>query len=145
MTIARPSSTTTTGTWTASTGGALHTAIDEVTASDADFISTLTDSSCVMGLSATTGTRRGHDLRVRAWSPIADGLEVEVRQGNTLIALRQIANLHATPTTYNLMLTPGEAATITDYSALTLHLTALDATDPVTYAQIGYVDFDYVE
>lgn len=145
-TLARPVSDIAAGAWTPSSGGDLFAMVDEPSPpSDADYISTSIEAACTLALSNTGGTRDGHILRLRAWSPAADGLTAEILQGASVIATRSIANLPVGAQTYEFALTAPEIADITDYSTLRVRLTAVNATDSVTYVDPDYVDFDYVD
>lgn len=90
MAIVRPSSDIVTGGWS-STGSTLYEAIDETTASDADYISSSTSGQIArIALGSTTdpGVDTGHVLRYRAASDGDRGLIVRVKQGSTVIAER---------------------------------------------------------
>lgn len=139
----RPSADTNNpGSWTDQAGGAvtIYTTIDEVTASDVDFVrSPLVPSSSVYvtKLSVVTDplVSTGHVLRTRYAKDAAGGgqinLTAELRQGyvseaslGTLIATRTFTNISETFATDAYTLTAAEADAITAYGDLYVRLIA---------------------
>lgn len=125
--FARPSSDVSTGSWTTTP---LWSKVDEVTASDSDFISSDNNTSgdtCQLGLSSVTdpGLSTGHVVRYRYRKSGSGGhtidVVVELRQGATLIASQSHSNIGNTFTAGSFTLSTSEANAITDYSALQLH------------------------
>lgn len=123
--IARPTADVSDGAWTPSAGADLFAAIDEASASDADYISTAIESSCTLALGDTSGVRDGYVLRVRAWSSDGSGMVVTLKQGETTIASWTDNPLPATASTINHVLTAEQIAAITDHSALRVTLEAI--------------------
>jgi hypothetical protein len=136
--FARPDADTTIGNYTTQAGGtsSLFATIDEVSASDADYVRSPTDpvnEAYVCRLSDVTDplSSTGHVLRVRAGTDQATGgnqinLTAQLRQGyvseasqGTLIATLSQTNITAGGfTTYSVTLSGAEADAITDYTAL---------------------------
>lgn len=123
--FARPDSDISTGSWTGS-----YTAIDEVTASDADFITSDDNTSpdtFECGLSNVTDpvSSTGHIVRWR-WRKEATGGHtinpvVRLMQGATTIASKTVAAFDtATFTDDSFTLSGAEADSITDYTDLRL-------------------------
>jgi hypothetical protein len=110
--IGRPDSDVAAGAWTPSTGSDLWAMIDEVSASDADYITTSTASTCEMTLTNTTfpGTAT-EKLSYRASSVAGSTLTVTLFQGATTIASWSHA-LTGTITLYEQTLTAPEVANI---------------------------------
>jgi hypothetical protein len=110
-TLGRPAADISSGAWT-STAGTLSAAVNESVASDADFISVASGSTCEMVLDNTAfpgGTSQ--TLSYRASSTNASTLTVILKQGVTIIMTRTHA-LTPTITLYTQTLTSGEIATI---------------------------------
>jgi hypothetical protein len=135
----RPSADTNNpGAYTDQAGGSanIYTTIDEVAASDADFVRSPqvpATSVYVSKLSNLTDPLQstGHILRIRYAKDVAAGaqidLTVELRQGyvseaslGTLIKSRTFTNITETFTTDAYTLSGAEADAITDYTALYL-------------------------
>jgi len=137
MAFLRPDSTTSTGTWTTNSGGVdLHTAIDEVSADDADYIQSAASPSndtCVVALSNPSGgVDTGADVTVnyryqRVGAQNVD-LTVSLKEGVTTIATQSHTSIPATVTAGTLTLTPAERAAVTDWNALTLEFVANTST-----------------
>lgn len=121
---ARPTSDTSTGTWTASSG-TLASCLDETTASDADYITTVSASTCEVALGSITdpAVSTGHVVRYRI-SADSGGIIVRLKQGGTTIATWTHATAPTSLTTYAQTLTGGEADSITNYAALSLQFEA---------------------
>ena len=128
--FARPNSTVSAGGFTAVSAPTLWEAVDEVTASDTDYINSGNgnNNTVILGLSAVTdpGIDTDHVIRWRCRSLGSGGPErcdAALYQGNTLIegSSNTSASRNAFATnTYTIT----NASTITDYSALRLHLTS---------------------
>lgn len=135
--FARPDQDTTIGTFTDQGGGTtnIYTTIDEASASDADFIRSVTSPSnavyvCRLSDVVDPGSSTGHIIRMRT-SCDQDAQETldftqqlrmnyagEGAQG-TLIASQSRAGVSSTTwTTSSYTLSGGEADAITDYTAL---------------------------
>ena len=123
--FARPTADASTGTWVSSLGGPLYAAIDEVTADDADYISTTYGSVCEVSLGSLIdpAVSAGHKVRYRLAAD-AGGIIVRLRQGSTTIAFWTHNPAPASLTTYEQTLSGAEADSITDYSALKLQFEA---------------------
>lgn len=135
--FARPSADTTLGTFTDQGGGStnIYTTIDEVVASDADYIRSAAvpvASVYVTLLSSVEDPQSssGHVLRYRYAKDAAGGGQinltaVQLRQGyvseasqGTLIASTSQTNISETFTTGTLTLSAAETDSITNYAAL---------------------------
>ena len=137
--FARPTTDVTDGTWTDQAGGvSLFAAIDEVTASDADYIqsavATLTADVAEIALGTITdpAVSTGHVVRYRYGKDTAAGdvvnLTVSLRQGTaTEIASWTHAGLSEVTATVSQTLTAAQADAITDYTALRLRFSAIKA------------------
>lgn len=135
---ARPSADVTAGSWTSATGSAsnLFAAIDEESPDDADYVqcAAATNDAYEVRLSAVLAPliNRGHVLRYRMSKGTLGGnqrgVTVELRQGTTVIA----SNSHPDLTTLwipgAILLTPEQAATITDYTDLRVRFIATGST-----------------
>ena len=122
---ARPTSDVSAGTWTASTGSDLYAMLDETTANDADYISTVNASTCEVTLGTLTdpASSTGHVVRYRIAAD-SGGIIVRLRQGTTTIASWTHNPAPSSLTTYAQTLTGGEADSITNYAALKLQFEA---------------------
>jgi len=122
---ARPTSDVSAGTWTASTGSDLYAMLDETTANDADYISTVNASTCEVALGALTdpASSTGHVVRYRIAAD-SGGIIVRLRQGSTTIASWTHNPAPGSLTTYAQTLSGGEADAITSYSSLKLQFEA---------------------
>jgi hypothetical protein len=138
-----PSADSVDGSWTDQAGGtALAAAIDETSASDSDFIRSEfapASSACRVKLAAGTdpASSSGHTIHWRTGKTPANGstinMTVDLYQGGgnvlgagTLIASFDRNNVGAL-TTYDEVLSGGEADSITDYTDLYLEFTANQA------------------
>ena len=110
-TLVQPASTTSAGAWTAAGAATLHEAIDEVTPSDADYISVAAASTCELVLAESAFPTDNVSLAYRALSSTASTLTVTLKQGATTIMTRTHA-LTGTATLYTQPLTAGEVAAI---------------------------------
>lgn len=121
--IGRPVSDALAGAWTPSAGGDLYAMVDEVSPSDADFISTASGSTCEMVFNPTTfpGTAT-QTISYRASSTVGSTLTVTLFQGATTIASWSHA-LTGTITLYTQTLTAPEIATIVA-GAISVRLTS---------------------
>ena len=120
----RPSADISTGSWTPSTGTTLYETLDEVSASDADYIQTSTASSCEVRLAAgaTPSNRDNHTIRYRILAG-SGTLTAVLKCGSTTIkswnhtltgSVQDISNA----------LTNAEASAITDYTDLRVTFTS---------------------
>ncbi len=138
--FARPNADTSVGTWTTDTGATtnLYDSIDESTASDADFIRSVTaPSSAAYEASLATLTdpvsSTGHVLAVRARHDNGVGgvvtLTSELRQGANALStpLSEAQALTSSWTTYSYQLSAAQADAITDYATLRTRFTATQA------------------
>jgi len=114
----RPSADISTGSWTPSTGTTLYETLDEVSASDADYIQTSIASSCEIRLAAgaTPLTKTNHTLKYNLLAG-SGTVTVKLVQGTTV---KKTWNHTLTGSTQQISntLTEAEANTITDYSDL---------------------------
>ena len=131
-----------------------YTDIDEVTYSDADYITGDEDENGTsqVGLSNVTDPNSsvGHTVKFRAWQEDqADQrtLKVELLQGSTVISTYTAFNLvKGTPTAYSWTLSSGEADNITDYTDLVLRFTSAgDVTPPPATRAFVYVSWAVLE
>ncbi len=138
----RPSADTTIGAWEDELGGtaSIFQSIDETSPNDSDFITSEFDPSASPYVTALTSVTdpnvsTGHTVRYRARKDPSTGaqidLTVELRQGyvsegspGTLIASEVQLDLPTSFTTFALVLSGGEADSITDYSDLFLRFVA---------------------
>lgn len=120
----RPTSDVSGGSWTA-TSGSLASCVGEVNPSDSDYISASGTSPCTLALNAvaTPGAGMTQAVKFRAWSPTAGSVTVELLQNTTVIASWSQA-LTTSATTYTKTLTSGQSASVTDWAALRIRLTA---------------------
>ena len=101
--------------------------LDETTANDADYITTVSASTCEVALGSITdpAVSTGHIVRYRL-SADAGGITVRLRQGTTTIATWTHAPAPASLTLYEQTLSAGEANAITNYAALKLQFEATE-------------------
>lgn len=119
--IAEPTSTVTAGSWTPVGAVTLHEAVDEITASDADYaVTTVADAMRLGGFGlATPGVPTGaHVVRYRLSSPTSDSMEVALMQGAAQIAAWTHNPAPATPTTFVQTLTQPQVDAISSYPSL---------------------------
>lgn len=132
--FARPNSDISNTGWSPSTGTTLWGCVDEVTASDTDFITgTSTSAVCTIGLSSVEDplTDSGFTFRIRAkanGSGAGERWTVELRQGATLIrTVASNATLARTWTDISVGLLTIQSELITDFSALSVYITPTSA------------------
>lgn len=156
--FARPSTDTSIGSWTDDASGTtnIYQAIDEVTASDTDYVrseSNPSSSVCTFALSSVTdpASSSGHVVRFRyieatagGGSPPTTTLDVVLRQGNspgTDIASFSDTNVPDAWTDGSITLTGIQADAISDYSDLYLRFTA----SKTAGARTGWVQVSFAE
>jgi hypothetical protein len=128
LTKLRPSATTSAGSWTATGAASLHAALSEASASDTEFISaaSATTSKVKIANASSPGSTANHSFQFRAKGDGSTSLTVALVQGDPSETL--IKSTTVTPGTsyalYTVTLTSGEAANITDYSALYFKFTS---------------------
>jgi len=111
-TLVQPSSTTSAGAWTATGAATLHAAINELVASDTQYISVNSASTTEMLLAESAHPGAANQtLAYRASSTQGSNLTVTLKQGVTTIMTRTHA-LTATDTLYTQTLTAPEIASI---------------------------------
>jgi len=122
--FARPDSDISAGSWATAP---LYAKIDEVTYSDADYISVTSNANtCELGLSTVTDpvSSASHIVRFRSRKAL-QGTSVTVTLMDGATTIRSFAQaLGNTSTAYSFTLTSGEADNIGDYSDLRLKLTS---------------------
>ena len=112
-TLVQPNSTTSAGDWTATGAATLHGAINELVASDAEYISVNSASTAELLLAeAAYPGAANQTLAYRASSTQGSTLTVTLKQGVTTIMTRT-HTLTATDTLYTQTLTAPEIALIT--------------------------------
>lgn len=114
MSIVRPASDLQTTGWTAEPGPAFFTSVDEVSANDADYVSSPVLGATVLKLGLDTPFPAGtHDVRFRA-STSSGNASVRVRLLDSFgdsVGFSEFQLIDSTPTTYELpVTTTGEAA-----------------------------------
>lgn len=134
VSVLRPDSTSSAGGWLTNTGGSnLHTAIDEGSADDSDYIisaSNPTADVCKIGLSDFTNfIATGYIGHVRYYKLESGGsatinLRVRVLEGSTARASWTFSNIGTSAVTAELSLSSSEAASITDATNLYLEFCA---------------------
>jgi chitodextrinase len=110
--------------------GALYQQIDEITPADSDLIRTRMNpinAETNINLSSVTdpNSSGGHMIRIRTWNPEAllGTIKTDLMQGSTVIASFTVTNPPTAYTTQTYTLTPTEANSIANYSALSLRFT----------------------
>ncbi len=123
---ALPISDVSAGMWEASTGSDLYAMIDEVVASDADYIYTRAPGACIVALESKTdpAVSTGHIVLYRARSAYGEQVKVSLYETGTLIA-EWTDSLTTSFADYSHTLSGVETDAITDYAALRLHFTGL--------------------
>jgi hypothetical protein len=123
LTRLRPNATTTAGAWTAVGAATLFGAMNEVTPSDAEYITTssLTTGKFKVEVSTDPGDDNNHSVSIRA-RKTSGTLTVSLVQGDPSETLIKswVVGATASFATYILTMTSGEASAITDYSNLYL-------------------------
>lgn len=150
--FARPDSTVLAGSWVTGSA-ALWQAIDEVTASDADFISSSSgpvNDLTEMGLSDVTDpvSSSGHLIRFRhaengAVTSANMVLRVRLLQGATVIAERSfngVGTSYVTDATFTL--TSGEADAITDYTNLRIEFRANQSAGTARRKNVSWAELE---
>lgn len=134
--VARPASTTTVGDWrTQSNGTDLHTAIDEATFSDSDYITSPanpngTVSTIAFGSLTDPQSSSGHVLRFRHARDAAGGTAVDIlvalwqTGGGVAIASTTVQPSGTAYTAGTINLTGTQADAITNYGQLELRVSA---------------------
>ena len=116
--VARPASDVSDGTWTASDAGPdLYAMIDEVTASDADYIEAATSGTCEVALGAMTAPPSGYKTTVKY--RINGEVTVSLRQGASTEIASWTEN-EASATTITRDLSSVQQASISDWTDLRL-------------------------
>jgi hypothetical protein len=147
--FARPSADTTVGSWTANGGPSnLYECLDEVTASDTDYIdggSSSTENRIELATVTDPVSSAGHVLRVR-WQAYGSGgperISLDLYEGTTLIvaAFDNYAPGRAwADDSYTL--SAGEANSISDYSDLNVRFT-VDAADGSEGIQVSWCELE---
>jgi hypothetical protein len=100
--------------------------LDEVVASDTDYITTASASTCEVALNAVTDpvASSGQVIIIRAQSAHGSDLVATLKQGAMTIATRTFTSLGTSWADYIITLTSTECDAITDYSALSISLEA---------------------
>jgi hypothetical protein len=129
LTVYSPNADISTGNWTEQTaGGALYAGIDETNPVDSDYIvsgNNPTADQCEVRIAAQTPVAdTNHTVSYRIRSDGAVNLTVKLMCGSTLIKQWVHSGVSSTFTTYNQVLTTGEADTISDYTDLRLRFIA---------------------
>ena len=151
--FARPDGDFALNGWTGSTGGSLFLLIDEVSPADGDFIQEVTPPLPGFGaayqvtLSNVTDpvSSSGHIIRWRgrkdATPPL--NLQIELRQGTTLIAQFTRNGVSTSFTTFTETLSAGQANSITDYDDLRFYIYAADPDEEETVdAEVSWAEFE---
>lgn len=120
----RPSADISTGSWTPSSGTTLYETLDEVSASDVDYIQTSTASSCEVRLAAGSApsNRDNHTIRYRILAG-SGTLTAVLKCGSTTIKSWNHV-LTGSAQDFSQALSNAEATTITDYSDLRVTFTS---------------------
>lgn len=127
MQHAYPDADISAGAWTPSSGSDLYAMLDEETPSDADYISTTSNSTAELGLgSMPTPGDGAQTLRYRAAGSPLKALKVGIYTGATLVEEWTTDPLSSAVTEYLRTL----ATPITDTSDLRVKVQALDAASP---------------
>lgn len=115
----RPNADESAGSWTASSGSDLYAMIDEETASDADYITAGSATTCEVALTTLSEPPSGWQTTVR-YRILGDCI-VSLREGaSTTIASWTHDPGPGSATTYEQTLTSGEQGTVSDWSDLRL-------------------------
>jgi len=128
------------GAWTTEP---LYNKIDEEPYSDADYVQSpqsAADKAFTVGLGSLTdpGVHTGHTVRIRALVGTSGTFKFELLQGATVIHDSGALSLTTSFAEYNFTLSAGEAANITDYTALRVRVTAV-TTYATKYQQVSWV------
>lgn len=117
---ARPARDVSKGAWQASSGANLYAVLDESLLDLTDYMTASTATTCEIGLGpvADPGTSSGQVVRYEAHAPDGGNLMVTLKQGSAVIASRYHAALPVLATVHELVLTPEQCDSITDYRDL---------------------------
>jgi hypothetical protein len=155
--FSRPDNDDSIGSYTDDGGGTtnIHDAIDEVTASDTDYIRSENDPStslCVIGISSVTDpvSSTGHVVRYRyakgqsgGGSPGVVDIVIRLREGTTTIASQSHSGITTTWTDGSFTLSGAEADSITDYSNLNIQYSSDKSSGARTsWAQFSWSEFE---
>jgi hypothetical protein len=123
---ARPEADISQGAWTPSTGSDLYAMVDEDPASDTDYISAASATTCQMRLQPVIDpqTSSGQIVKFRARSSTGSTLIARLKQGSTTIATMTQSGVASGWTEYDLVLSSAECNAITDYTDLRVELEA---------------------
>jgi len=123
-----PTSDITTAGWTTTGAASPFAALDETTASDADYVSASTPNGSVLEVRFAAATdpasSSGHQVRYRLRATGSHSVRVSLMQGATERAFWTHTNLTADFQTITQTLTTAQADSLTDYSDLRLRVTA---------------------
>lgn len=110
--------------WQASTGTDLFAMLDDPAPGDGDYITASGAADCTLALGPVRdpGSSSGQVIRYPAYG--GGSLTVELMQGTRLIASKFHDILPNTPTVHELVLTPEQCDSITDYADLRVKLVA---------------------
>lgn len=123
--LLRPASTISAGAWTPVNAASLFAAVNEVVADDTQYDTTPSASTMELklGAGAGPGVTTGHKIRYRIKG--TGVITVNLRQGlSTTVASWAHSPAPVAYTTYEQVLTSGQAAAITDYTDLRLQFIA---------------------
>ena len=128
------------GAWTTEP---LYNKIDEEPYSDSDLVQSpqsAADKAFTVGLGSLTdpGVHTDHTVRIRALVGTSGTFKFELLQGATVIHDSGALSLTTSFAEYNFTLSAGEAANITDYTALRVRVTAV-TTYATKYQQVSWV------
>ena len=128
------------GVWTIEP---LWSKVDEQPYSDADYVQAPQNAvnlAFTVGLGAPLdpANHTGHTLRIRAKCNVARAFKFELLQTSTVIHDSGSTNLMTSFAEYSFTLTEGEAASITDYTALRVRVTAI-TTYAGEYEQVSWI------
>ena len=123
---ARPSADVTIGAWSPNSGSHLYPMLNEVTESDAEYITSGSPTVCDLTLGPVVDplTSANQVVTIRAKSAYGSTLTAVLMQGATTIATRTYTSMSSAYTDYQMSLTGGECDAITDYTALHITLTS---------------------
>jgi hypothetical protein len=132
------------------TAGSRYTNIDEVTASDADYVRTISQGAVAefaLGALSDPYLSTGHVVRYRAIRFGTGGiaLQVDLVQGTTVIASSGLFAPTTSYADYSFTLSGAEADAITDYSDLRLRLTSGRIGPPYTFSdalEVSWAEFE---
>jgi len=148
--FARPTADSVDGSWTDQAGGtSLFAAIDETTASDADYIRSSPNPSSdlvkiKLGSVSDPGSSSGHIVRYRIGKIGSAQVDVtaRLRQGTTLIAEWTHTDIATGPTDVSQTLSGAQADAITDYTDLYIEIVASTGLTFLIRDQFSDADID---